>query len=73
MQTQTLQNSSFASLFMGLVAASILLLGGVGGYAIRTLTVVAAPATRIVYVENTPAPGGSSQTTKAHTVRPQPR
>ena len=65
MQAQTLRNRSFASLVMALVAAGILLLVGAGGYAIRALTAIAGPSTRVTYVESTAAPGVSNETTRA--------
>jgi hypothetical protein len=74
MQAQTIQSRSFRSLLVALVAASVLLLGGVGGYTIRTLIGTAPTSTtRVIQVDNVPAPGGSAQTAKASRFAPQPQ
>lgn len=75
MQAQRLENRSSASFLTALIAASLLLLGGAGGYAIRALTASAVSTVRTVVLQPTTtssdiAPGRDT-TTVPHS-GPQP-
>jgi hypothetical protein len=65
-QAQTVQNRSFASLLLALMAASVLLVGGVAGYAIRA--VIASSPT----VQQAHAPDISGDTSRARQFGQQP-
>lgn len=74
MRTQSLKDRSFGSLLIALVAASFLLLGGAGGYAVRGLIATAAPSTtRPIGRPSNPPPGGSSATIRTSRFGPQPQ
>lgn len=55
MQAQTVHDHSLRSIFVVLIAASLLFLGGASGYALRAVTAITTQANHVIYVPG-PAP-----------------